>query len=162
MADKKFVQKITKFSPPVVYWIHKVVDDEVVMTTAIFDGNCVICNQTRRLVYVLDWFHRIEFLDLHEHDTVRERFPWLDHEKAMGEVHVVTQDERIFAGYFATRRMMRELPLGIPFWALLQLPGMDWVGQRVYRWIARNRYAVNRFFGVELASCEDGACKLPS
>jgi predicted DCC family thiol-disulfide oxidoreductase YuxK len=133
------------------------------MVTAIYDGHCVICQTTRRIVRALDWLHRVEFLDLHNMAEVVKRYPDLEHDEMMGEIHVVSDSGRVYPGFDGTRRMLRELPLGFPLWLLLNLPGMRWVGVRVYRWIAKNRYAVNRFFGVELpeADCEDGFCKLP-
>jgi predicted DCC family thiol-disulfide oxidoreductase YuxK len=137
--------------------------------TAIYDGNCVICNTTRRTVRVLDWFKRVEFLDLHQRVEVAQRYPSLDQSRLMGEIHVVDSQGNVFAGFRGTRRMLRELPLGLPLWAVLRLPIIgDWLGPLVYRFIARNRYAINRLLGVNLeqiereeAACEDGVCKIP-
>lgn len=136
-----------------------------IMIVSIYDGHCVICNTTRRLVRVLDWFRRIEFLDLHQHAQVSQRYPWLDQSRLMGEVHVI-DGERVYAGFEGTRRMLRELPLGLPLWALLHVPGVSgWLGPRLYRFIARHRYAINRLLGVDLsaqsADCDDGVCKIP-
>ncbi len=113
------------------------------------------------MVQALDWLNRVEFLDLHNHEEVARRYPWLDHEKAMGEIHVVDAEDEVYAGYYGVRRMARDLPLGLPVWLFLQLPGMDRIGKRAYGWVARNRYEINRFFGVELDECEDGVCKIP-
>lgn len=132
------------------------------MTVAIFDGRCVICKQTRRTVHLLDWFRRVEFVDLHDTEQIETRFPWLDHDKAMGEIHVVDSEDAIYPGYFGVRRMLRDLPLGLPVWVVLHFPGMDAAGQWVYRWVARNRYTINKLVGVDLEPCEDGVCKLPS
>jgi predicted DCC family thiol-disulfide oxidoreductase YuxK len=55
--------------------------------------------------------------------------------------------------------MLREVPLGWPLWLLLQVPGMSWVGERVYGWIARNRYTINRLLGVPV--CETDSCAIP-
>jgi predicted DCC family thiol-disulfide oxidoreductase YuxK len=41
---------------------------------------------------------------------------------------------------------------------LMFLPGITWLGPRVYRWVARRRYALNRLLGNPL--CEDGTCKI--
>lgn len=131
------------------------------MITAIFDGNCVICQSTRRTMLMLDWLKRVEFLNLHDHDLVRERFPQLNQADLMGEIHVIA-DGTVYAGFMGTRRMLKEVPIGFPLWLILQLPGMNWLGPKIYGFIARNRYAVNRFFGVELEdSCVDGVCKIP-
>lgn len=135
------------------------------MITAVYDSNCVICNTTRAIVRALDWFGRVEFFDLHEHELLAQRFPFLSYEQCMGEIHVI-DGERVFAGFAGTRRMLRSLPLGIPLWALLRLPVIgDWLGPALYRFIARRRYAINRLLGVDLekreADCIDGVCKLP-
>lgn len=138
------------------------------MLTAIYDGQCVICNTTRRLVRALDWFKRVEFLDLHQQDEVTRRYPFIDHAEAFGSIQVIDRSQRIYAGFHGVRRMLRTLPLGWPLYLLLRLPVIgNWLGPRVYRFIAANRYAINRLFGVRLeeqavqeGACED-TCRLP-
>ena len=131
------------------------------MVTALYDSYCVLCQQTRRIVTRLDWRGRIEFLDLHEHEAVYARFPHLADYDLAGEIHVVMPDGAVQGGFYGMRAMLRALPLAYPLWLLLMLPGMDWIGTRIYGFIARNRYSINRFFGVELPDCEGGFCKLP-
>jgi predicted DCC family thiol-disulfide oxidoreductase YuxK len=128
------------------------------MTTAIYDGYCVLCKQTKRMVMALDWLHRVEFLDLHNWNVVEARYPQLDFDAAMGEIHVVTPDGQLIGGFDAMRRMLRDLPLGFPVWLVLHLPGMNWLGPKLYRLVARNRYRINKWFGVEL--CDNGTCKV--
>lgn len=130
------------------------------MVTAIYDGNCVICNQTRRIYTALDWFKRIEFLDVHNWNEVSRRYPTLDYSAAMGQMHLVTDDGQLIGGFVAARRMMREVPIGFPFWLILHIPGMSWLGDRVYKLIARNRYRINKLVGAPI--CEDGTCKIHS
>jgi predicted DCC family thiol-disulfide oxidoreductase YuxK len=128
------------------------------MVTAIYDGKCVICNQSRRMYTALDWFKRIEFLDLHRWDEVMRRYPTLDYNVAMGQMHLATQDGTLVGGFPAVRRMLKEIPVGYPFWLLMHIPGVDWLGDRFYRFIARNRYRINKLVGAEV--CEDGTCKI--
>lgn len=139
------------------------------MLTALYDGHCVICNTTRRIIRALDWFRQVEFLDLHLPEA-KTRYPHINHEQAMGEIHVIEPSGRIFTGFYGTRRMLRAVPLGVPLWAILRLPIIgDWLGVRVYRFIARHRYAINRWLGVELtdsqaekSGCDEaGVCKIP-
>jgi predicted DCC family thiol-disulfide oxidoreductase YuxK len=133
------------------------------MVTALFDGRCVICQTTRRVINAIDWFKRVEFLDLHNHTEVEARYPQFDHAAMMGEIYVVAHDE-LYTGFDGVRRMLRETPLGFIAWLIFSLPGMGWLGPRVYAWVAKNRYAVNRFFGVDLSTdddCVDGVCKIP-
>jgi len=127
------------------------------MVTAIYDGQCVICRQSKRLIEALDWRRRVLFLDLHRWDDVQRLVPTLDYPTAMGQMHVLAPDG-LYGGFAATRRALKELPLGYPVWLALCLPGMAWLGERAYRFIARHRYRVNRWFGAPV--CEDGVCKL--
>ena len=131
------------------------------MLTALYDGKCRICQSTRATVSALDWLHRIEFLDLHDSEAFRSRCPALDAAQLLGEIHVIDSQSQIYAGYYGTRRMLRELPLGWSIWLLLHLPGMDWLGIRVYRFIARHRYRINRLLGGDPPDCPEDACQIP-
>ena len=77
----------------------------------------------------------------------------------MAEIHVIDDAGSIYAGFAASRRMLREVPLGWPLWLLLQLPGSQTIGRRAYRYIARRRYRINALLGNELPACADGSCK---
>lgn len=129
------------------------------MLTALYDGNCVICQSTCASLQALDWFGRIEFVDLH--DGVASRYPELSLEQLMGEIHVLDEWGRLYPGFGGTRRMLRELPLGVPLWLLLGIPGMNIIGQRVYRFVARRRYRINKLFGRALPHCVDESCVRP-
>jgi predicted DCC family thiol-disulfide oxidoreductase YuxK len=129
------------------------------MTVALYDGMCVICNQTRRIVTVLDWRKRVEWLDVHRWDEVARRYPEMDYQTAMGQIHVVEPNGTVHVGFFGTRRLLLDLPLAYPLWLLLQLPPLAKLGQVVYRFIARNRYTINRWMGMPI--CDDGACRIP-
>ncbi len=129
------------------------------MLTALYDGKCVICRSTCETLRALDWLRRIEFVDLHT-GGASEGCRHLSHERLMSEIHVLDAEGRIYAGFAGTRRMLREAPLGFPLWLLLQLPGTDALGQRVYRFIARRRYRINKLLGVELIDCADSSCQM--
>jgi hypothetical protein len=70
----------------------------------------------------------------------------------MEEMHLITPDAgRIYHGFGAFRWMAWRLPL---LWALapfLYLPGIPTLGQRIYLWIARNRF--------QLVPCHGGVCQ---
>ena len=128
------------------------------MLTALYDGKCVICKSTCETLRALDWLQRIDFVDLHAGADATESYPQLNRESLMREIHVLDSEGAVFAGFAGTRRMLKELPLGIPFWLLLQLPGMDGLGQRAYRFIARRRYRVNKLLGRDAPDCAAGNC----
>ena len=131
------------------------------MLTALYDGNCVICQSTCASMRALDWRRRIEFVDLHESERWRGRYPELRVDELMGEIHVLDESGKLYSGFRASRRMIREVPLLLPFWLLLRIPGMESIGQRFYRFVASRRYRINKLFGRKLPHCVDESCAMP-
>lgn len=130
------------------------------MLTALYDGNCVICQSTCETMRALDWLRRIEFIDLHQAEVNSARFADLNRPRLMREIHVLDADGRLYAGFAGMRRMLRELPLGLPLWLLLQLPGSDALGKRLYQIIARRRYRINALLGNEMRDCAEDSCEM--
>ncbi len=62
----------------------------------------------------------------------------------------VAPDGRVTRGFFAFRRIAREVPLMWPLLPLLYFPGSGLIGPPAYAWVARNR----RRFGCESEVCE--------
>lgn len=129
------------------------------MVTVLYDGQCVICNQTKRAISALDWLGRVTWLDVHDRAAVARVAPSLDRETALGQVHVLYPDGRLVGGFEGTRAMLRQVPLGLPLWLIASLPGVrGWLGPLVYRFIARHRYRINRLVGAPV--CDADSCRL--
>ena len=129
--------------------------------TAFYDGNCLICQSTCASLRALDWLNRIDFVDLHDEAAWRSDALKFNHEGLMGEIHVFDEEDRLYKGFAGTRRLLKELPLGFPLWLLLHAPGMERLGQRVYRAMALRRYRINALLGNDLPDCGGGKCKMP-
>ena len=120
----------------------------------LFDGDCAFCQRSVRILKGLDWFGRLAF------QNARDQAHWpasaepLALERLVEEMHVVTPDrQHAYAGFRAFRWMAWRIPLTMLSAPFLYLPGVLWAGNRVYRWIARNRYS--------LVPCHDGVCQIP-
>lgn len=120
----------------------------------LFDGQCAFCRKSVGILKRLDWFHRIRFQDARDVPKLPPCAEPLVPEKLLEEMHLVTADGRhALAGYRAIRWLAWRAP---PLWPLvpfLYLPGALWLGSRLYRRIARNRF--------HLLPCEHGLCRLP-
>lgn len=129
------------------------------MTTVIYDGACGLCTSSVRLLRRLDWLGRLTYLDAQDWPTVHARYPQLDAQAVLGAIHVVTSDGRVLVGYAGVRHLLRFLPLLVWLYPVLFVPGITWVGPRVYDWVAAHRYWFNRFFGFP-AACDGGTCRV--
>ena len=122
----------------------------------LYDGHCPLCNRTIRVLGFFDLFARLEFLDFrrldltayNSHNKMALTLQDLDR-----EMYVIRRGQP-YVGYYGYRVLVLALPA---FWLLSPLlffPGVSWVGERVYGYIARNRLA--------LVHCDSHCPSLPS
>ena len=120
----------------------------------LYDGDCALCRKSVSLLQRLDWFHRLTYQSVRD----QARIPHdarLHPERLLQEMHLVTPDGgRVYHGFAAFRWLAWRLPLLMPLAPLLYLPGVPWLGQRLYLWVARNRF--------RLVPCHGGVCTLPA
>lgn len=124
-------------------------------TLVLFDGSCPFCRASVGWVRALDWLGALEFRSFRIEGAAPLLDPPLDPEKMDAEMHVVApRGRRVYHGFWAFRHLAWRLPALVPLAPFLHIPGVGWLGQRVYLWIARNRFG--------LVPCKDGACQLPA
>lgn len=103
--------------------------------TCYFDGQCGMCRRTVRALGALDWFGRLQIKDM---TAVPAAELPVSMEIAMTGMPMRTRDGQVLVGFAAVRRALSQTIAGPLGW-VLYVPGIAWVGERVYRIIARNR-----------------------
>lgn len=113
---------------------------EARLWTLVYDGYCPLCIRTMTQLDVLDGGHRLRYVDL-ERDSMRaaELVPGLSAEAMREEMALVTPEGRVLRGFFAFREVSRRLPGLWPLVPLMYAPKSEWVGTRIYAWVAANR-----------------------
>ena len=134
------------------------------MLHVIYDDECAFCVRSLSVCRALDVGRRLRF---HGATRVRPKtraagggsvpdespmFPELATADLENAMFAVAPDRTVTRGFFAFRRIAREVPLMWPLLALLYFPGSRGLGPRVYAWVARNR---GRF------GCGSEVCDLP-
>jgi predicted DCC family thiol-disulfide oxidoreductase YuxK len=120
----------------------------------LYDGSCPLCKRSVGILKRLDWLKRLSYQDARDVEHLPEASVPLEPERLLQEMHVVTPNRRrAYAGFRAFRWMAGRLPIFWVLWPLLFIPGVPWIGQRLYRWVAKHRY--------HLVPCRHGACALP-
>lgn len=120
----------------------------------IYDGDCGICTHTIRLLRYLDWAHRLTFFSNSDPATF-DKFPDVSLERSREEILV--QDPRTgwYGGFQACEWIACRIPL---LWILVPvtlLPGVDILGSKIYKMVARNRHKISSALGLK-------ACKVHS
>ena len=107
--------------------------------TLLFDGHCGFCQHSVAKLRVLDPFGYLEPVDFHTVPDLASLHPDLTPQRCKSRMQLIEPDGRLSEGFLSVRRMSLRMPLLMPLAPLLYLPGMGWVGQRVYDWVAAHR-----------------------
>jgi len=118
-----------------------------------YDGACPKCRSSVALITAADPDRTVEPLDLTKVDLHNVR-PSLTREDCLRSMHAVSSMGRITQGFDAVRAVAAHLPLFWPLVAIGHLPGVAWLGRRVY-----NRVAATRSREV---ACTDLVCGIHS
>jgi predicted DCC family thiol-disulfide oxidoreductase YuxK len=105
----------------------------------VYDGLCLFCVRTIRMLRPLDVLGRVSFHDANDRQAVVGRFPALAEADLDDAMYAIDGSGRRYRGFYAFRRLAWALPAVWWLIPLLYLPGMSFVGERVYGHVARNR-----------------------
>lgn len=106
----------------------------------LYDGGCGLCQRTVAWLRWADVSRRLTFSDIdRDWDRLVRQHPALDVDACREAMHVLAPDGSISAGFDGFRTLARVVPGLWPVWPILYVPGMPFVGRRVYAYVARHR-----------------------
>jgi predicted DCC family thiol-disulfide oxidoreductase YuxK len=105
----------------------------------VFDGECGICRRSVAWIQNRKGAERIEAVP-YQHPSVPERYPELSREALEEAMHLVSPTGEVRKGARAGEEILRLLPRWRPSALVFRIPGVRWVAERVYRWVAGNRH----------------------
>ena len=108
----------------------------------IYDGNCNLCVSLVQQLENLDKGQLFEYISMQEEDALKQ-FGITSQDCEMGMILIDAKTpERRWQGSDAAEEIGRLLPIGNLFVdAYRSLPGMKWIGDRVYEQVRDNRYS---------------------
>jgi predicted DCC family thiol-disulfide oxidoreductase YuxK len=120
----------------------------------LYDGQCPLCQRSVRSLKRLDWLKKFHFQDCRDTANLPRTATPLEPAKLLEQMHVVTPNrKRAYAGFRAFRWMAWRIPVTWWLAPLMYIPGVPWLGSKLYLGVAKNRF--------HLLPCRDGVCELP-
>jgi predicted DCC family thiol-disulfide oxidoreductase YuxK len=107
--------------------------------TVLFDSKCSLCRSYKKILQRLDVNKLIHFTDFRE----VERKYKLKIENLAKEIHLVTQEGKVYKGYFAVKYILLRIKFLFPVKVFLKFTITDNFGVWVYRQVSRNRSGIN-------------------
>lgn len=109
-----------------------------------YDGQCGFCLASVKRLRVLDLFGWVDPLDFHAQPELTRLHPELTPQRCRSEMVLLEPHGALAGGFDAFRRLCLRLPLLWAWAPFVHLPGAHWVGTKIYRWVALNRYVLHR------------------
>ncbi|MFW5947651.1 MAG: thiol-disulfide oxidoreductase DCC family protein [Gemmatimonadota bacterium] len=111
----------------------------------VYDGRCGVCRRSVALLRKWDRDGRLELIP-YQDETVPRRFPAIEEAEFREALQVIAPDGRRWSGADAVEQALARTPRGRPLAWLFRLPFARTIARRFYRWFARNRPKLARFF----------------
>jgi predicted DCC family thiol-disulfide oxidoreductase YuxK len=120
-------------------WLRGLVADPAAPALrVVFDGGCPRCRATLALITAADPDRVVDPVDLTD-INVPSIHAGLTREDCMRSMHVVYRNGRVAAGFDGARAIAARLPLFWPLAIFGYVPGVAWLGRRVYNRLAATR-----------------------
>ena len=107
--------------------------------TLVYDGMCRMCTRLSKLLIKWDSPNRIEVV-ASQATGVMARFPWIPAKAYSDGIQLVGPGGATWQGSAAVEQLLTILPRGKWIAWVFRLPFVRTLADKVYRWVARNRY----------------------
>ena len=107
--------------------------------TLVYDGDCRMCSRIARVVARWDSDDSIELLPS-QTTGLSARFPWISAQAYAAAIQLIGPGAVTWQGSAAVEQLLTILPRGKWISWVFRIPFARPVADRVYRWVARNRY----------------------
>lgn len=130
----------------------------------IYDGNCNLCVSLVKFLEKLDRGERFLYTPMQD-QPILNQFNITPADCEMGMILInATQPTQRWQGSAAAEEIGRLLPTGKVFVdAYRTLPGMKWMGDRLYEQVRDNRYTLfgkrSTTYQSDYTSCDSNACQ---
>lgn len=121
-----------------IAWMKRMLNRRKPRIVALYDGQCGLCLRSMFTLSLFDWLKRVTWKDLHDKAVQKKEAADLKPAALKREMHVLIGKD-VYKGFFAFRALCGHLPA---LWILapfLYLPGVPWIGTRVYAVISARR-----------------------
>ena len=106
-----------------------------------YDGECGLCTGVVRWLSRMDPFNHVAWVPCQTLEQPPRGLSW---DELDGAAYLETGQGRLHEGFYGFRMLALRLAPLLPLAPILWFPGVDRLGVKVYRWVARNRYRLSR------------------
>ena len=104
----------------------------------VYDNKCLFCINTKNYFDRLDSNNRLEWTGIDDFNYKKYK---LKKQDLLKQMHLIYND-KVYKGYYAFKQISKRIPLLFLFYLISLIPGVDFIGNKVYNMIAKHRYKI--------------------
>jgi predicted DCC family thiol-disulfide oxidoreductase YuxK len=121
--------------------------------TFYYDAECPLCSKVVVAIYHFDIFNTIRCATVQGHFQDDVAIAGIDEETLLINIHGVTRNGKVYVGFWAYVQLFKSMVYTYPIGLLISLPGISWIGKKIYNYIAGDRLTVR---------CTSENCAMPT
>ena len=102
----------------------------------IYDNRCLFCINYKNKIERLDKSKRLKWIGI---DSFNYKKYNLKKDDLLEDMHLIVNG-KIYRGYYAWKQITGKISLLYPFYITSLIPGIDFIGNKIYGIIAKHRY----------------------
>ena len=123
----------------------------------IYDNRCLFCIRTKNFFDKLDKNKNLQWKGIdnfnykkYKRENLKNKFSGahkdklyeqLKKEDLLEEMYLISGN-KVYKGYYAFKQISKKIPLFFIFYFISLIPGIDYIGNKIYNIIAKHRYKI--------------------
>ena len=101
-----------------------------------YDNTCEFCTAAKLDMEKLDKKKRLKWVGISSFNYKKHRLKKSD---LLKEMYLI-EGKKVHKGYYAWKQIAKKVPLMYPLYLVSLIPGADFIGDKIYKVIAKHRY----------------------
>jgi len=104
-----------------------------------YDNKCEFCVDAKTDVDKIDKNKKFEWVGI---DKFKYKKYKLKKKELLEEMYLI-DNKKVYKGYYAWKQISKNIPLMYPFYIISLIPGIDFIGEKVYKIVSKHRYKLH-------------------
>ena len=101
-----------------------------------YDNTCEFCTSAKLDIEKIDRKKKLKWIGISNFNYKKYKLKKKD---LLEEMYLI-DNKKVYKGYYAWKQISKKIPLMYPFYLISLIPGVDFIGDKVYKVISRHRY----------------------
>lgn len=103
-----------------------------------YDNTCRFCTSAKRDMEKIDRKKKLKWVGI---DNFNYKKYKLKKDDLLKEMYLI-KGKKVYKGYYAWKQIAKRIPLLFPLYIISLIPGIDFIGDRIYKIISKRRYSL--------------------